>query len=404
MKTRQHNQEQQFNNKHVSPNHVHTENIGAYSEVVLKAKQPGLISSSDIAMVQRTLGNQATKRLISSMLVQQGYSPFANGKTQIDHHESNSVYHNEIQRKPITQSSSPKKATLNDVQQLLRQLPVETAEGAQLTKEILSAAIQVRDEVIDETIPVASLVLNVDDLIESLKEGKFGAAAKALVDVIGDTANTFAWLLTAADTMGIAAASATGGLTGAAQAGVILRGVGRAAPLAAVALGTLIEVFSMPSDVNKNMWKIFYIAGVSGVLTSWVFNDKSISPYAQLMSEARKGGYAGTDIRDSVTTAHQKAHEYWQSQYSGHPDRVKSVQQAMRGDYRAYWRLLGGQLESALKPQPDGMGLSNINRLINGVQLVHKERDRERKRQENIERYGGILKMSDGSEMVIPPS
>lgn len=194
--------------------------------------------------------------------------------------------------------------------------------------------------------------------------------------------------------------------SGAAQAGVILGELGAAAPMLALSVAILIAVASIPSDVNQNLWKIFYIADVSGILASWIFNDDTISPHSQLLAEARHGGYFGTDLSDSVGTARLKATEVWRSQFADNPGRVQETREAVGDDYRVFWRALGGMLESRLQPTPNGIGVSNINRLIHGVSRrreERREREEARRREEDLWRYGGVITTPDGLELVLPP-
>jgi len=261
---------------------------------------------------------------------------------------------------------------------LLRRLPVATPKEVDKTKKILSLVLKLRNAGIEggtgKQFPaLPGLILDVDSLIQQLKNGEYADAAITVVSIGGNLASISSWLITAAIEMGVPI-----GVTSAmAQSGVVLGVIGEIAGPAVIALSTLIEVARIPSGVNENQGKIYYIADVSGILTSWLFNNPSISPHSQLMVEARTGGYFGSDLTKYLRDAHRTAHEIWQSYFSGHPERVTHARKEVAGNYQACWRLLGQQLEPKLKPEPDGIALSFINKLIAGVEELRKERLRE---------------------------
>jgi len=339
--------------------------------------------------VAQTAGNQSFQRLL-----------LQRGTVGVSHT-------NLIQRDDPTEGPEAN-PPLADVEALLRQLPVDTPEGRDQTGQVLTSALQllqVRGGALEgagaRLPPVAGLPIRVAALISQLQSERYSDVAATLIRIGGDVATTVSILTSAA--VELEAISVT---SGAAQAGVILGELGAAAPMLALSVAILIAVASIPSDVNQNLWKIFYIADVSGILASWIFNDDTISPHSQLLAEARHGGYFGTDLSDSVGTARLKATEVWRSQFADNPGRVQETREAVGDDYRVFWRALGGMLESRLQPTPNGIGVSNINRLIHGVSRrreERREREEARRREEDLWRYGGVITTPDGLELVLPP-
>ncbi len=195
----------------------------------------------------------------------------------------------------------------------------------------------------------------------------------------------------------------SGATSGIAQAGTILGLAGEAVGPLLIGVQTLIGVAGIPSDVNENLWKIYYIADVSGILTSWMFSDPTFSPHSQLHAEAQNGGYFGADLTGALREAHQKAHELWQSSYREHPERVRQARQAAGGDYQNYWRALGNILEERLHPRPSGVATARIDDLIHGIQRRREEHRRRQQQEKAIRRNGGIIRTPDGHEFFIPP-
>lgn len=257
---------------------------------------------------------------------------------------------------------------------LLRKLPVSTPKEKEMAKEFLKRFLSTRNTALESVAgkipPVAGTILNVDSLIKQLENKEYDQAATSILSLGGNIAATVNWFSTVASEMGIIieATSAAG------QIGTVAGFIAEAAPLAGVALSVLIETAKIPSDVTENMGKIYYITDVSGILTSWIFNDPTISPHAQLMIEAKTGGYHKTDITDYVKKAHQTANAIWQKYFKGHPERVKHARQEVGGNYQACWKLLGNSLESKLHPKPNGAAMGMIIARLNGVEQVHKQK------------------------------
>ncbi|WP_139136175.1 hypothetical protein [Haladaptatus sp. W1] len=303
---------------------------------------------------------------------------------------------------------------IKELESLLRELPVATPEErsaskAAVTSLILSIRGGVGEGLAGTSVPVVGAPFTAESLIQKLEQEQYEDAASDLVALAGDAATVFSLLITTGIEMG-AITSATSAL---AQAGVVSSFFAEAAGPAAIAVATMVGVLSIPGDANENLWKIFFIVDFSGILTSWIFNDNTISPHSRLLSEARTFGTDLTrgvrsarrnDLTGAVRSARRKAEEVWRDQFQDRPERIQQARRSVGNDYRVYWRLLGALLESHLQPDPTGIASVRIDDLINWVRQRRKERQQNaRQREESVWRRGGTIRTREGLELTIPP-
>ncbi|ODR80590.1 hypothetical protein BG842_03985 [Haladaptatus sp. W1] len=278
-----------------------------------------------------------------------------------------------------------------------------------MTSLILSIRGGVGEGLAGTSVPVVGAPFTAESLIQKLEQEQYEDAASDLVALAGDAATVFSLLITTGIEMG-AITSATSAL---AQAGVVSSFFAEAAGPAAIAVATMVGVLSIPGDANENLWKIFFIVDFSGILTSWIFNDNTISPHSRLLSEARTFGTDLTrgvrsarrnDLTGAVRSARRKAEEVWRDQFQDRPERIQQARRSVGNDYRVYWRLLGALLESHLQPDPTGIASVRIDDLINWVRQRRKERQQNaRQREESVWRRGGTIRTREGLELTIPP-
>jgi hypothetical protein len=299
-------------------------------------------------------------------------------------------------------------ATPADVERFLRGLPISTPEDVNTTSTVLQHVLDMRNYAFEATgvnmMPVVGLAFSVPQLIQQMQQGQYLDAAQTLISVGGNAAATFSVLVAAATEMG-AITSATAAIS---QAGVITGMIGEAAGPAALGLATLVAAVTIPIAVNENQWKIFYIADVSGILMSWLFSRRDLSPHANLMQRARTGGYSRrTDISDSCRMAHRRAHDCWVRNFQNSQSNRRAVRQAANNQWDTYWRQLAGTLDRSLAPFPSGIGLSFVQSLIQDTQrrVRSDARQVEEQRRRTAARVaaGGVwVTTDDGLELFLP--
>lgn len=292
---------------------------------------------------------------------------------------------------------------------LLENLPVETLEQVDMAKDVFANVLTVLEGGASGAtgggtpIPLAGAPFNAVSLVQALQRGEIDEVLNAIVPVIGDAALATQLITQAGVTMG--AFSAEGGLTTASVVGTSAAAVAEIAGPAALAVAVMVGVFNIPGDVNEDLRKIFYIGDVSGILTSWIWADPTISPHAQLLGEAPTAGYFGADLTDALAAARANAHLVWSETFQDQPDRIRATRASVGDDYQVFWRALGAELESQLQPSQENSAVSNINRLIRGVGLRRRQQRREREqaeREERFRRYGGTVVTEDGLILEVP--
>lgn len=298
-------------------------------------------------------------------------------------------------------------ATQADIQRLLQGIPVSTPEEVNAASQTLQMFIDLRNAAFEGTgvnmMPVVGLAFSVPQLIQQLQRGQYVDAAQTLVSVGGNAAATFSVLVTAAVEMGTIT-SATAGI---AQAGVVTGLIGEAAGPASLGIATLVATFRIPIAANENQWKLFYIADVSGILTSWLFARRDLSPHADLMQRARTGGYCRADVSDACRLAHRRAHECWVRNFQESQANRRAARSAVGNNWDQYWLQLAGTLDRSLAPFPSGIGRSFAQNLIQETQrrarqATRRAEERQRATAARAAARGVWVRTDDGLELFLP--
>jgi hypothetical protein len=245
-------------------------------------------------------------------------------------------------------------STQRDVEQLLRRIPLSTPAEESHASDMLQTFVSLRNAAFEGggfTIPGTTTALSIPALIQQLHEGNYPDVAVTLIGVAGDAASAFGLLVTAGTEMG--AIAGTGAL---ASSGVVAGMIGDAAGPAAIAASVLVATFRIPSDVNENNKKLYFITDASGILASWIFNLPHINPHARLTARARRGGYFRVDVSDACRLAHQRVQGVWRSTYQGNAGAVRTAQASAGNSWERYWRQVGSALEHRLVPLPHRVG------------------------------------------------
>lgn len=261
-----------------------------------------------------------------------------------------------LHRQPQPATKAPKSADATAQKQLetlLRSLPTDTPDGLGITMNLLSDL---------PILPSVTLPLNAFQLARQLKKGDYKSVAATLISLTGDVATATSFLTKAALRAG--ALSSTSKL---ALASRFLAGLGAAAPLINIAVSIAIATLSIPLEADANVRKAFYIANFSGILTSWIFNDKTISPHSRLIAEAKydKSNSLSRDLLEGLNEAHQAVHRLWQQEFSKKPESIRQFRQAFYNDPIICWLSIGQLLENRMKPRPLGYATSFIKSLLN---------------------------------------
>ncbi|NLG20742.1 MAG: hypothetical protein GX555_04820 [Actinomycetales bacterium] len=295
------------------------------------------------------------------------------------------------------------------LRRLLTDLPVDTPEQVSRAETVFGHVLTVLEGGASGAtsgptpIPLAAAPFNAAALVQALREGEVDKVVTAILPVVGDAALATQLITEAGVTLG--AFSVEGGLSTSAVVATTAGAVAEIAGPAALAVAVMVGVFSIPSDVNEDRRKIWYIGDVSGILTSWIWADPTISPHEQLSREAPTAGFFDTDLSDAVRAARVNAERVWAEQFQGRPERIRATRDQVGDDYQVFWRALGTELESQLQPSADGSAVSNINRLIRGVALRRRQRRREQEqadREERFRLYGGTIVTEDGFILQVP--
>lgn len=349
------------------------------------------LQPKDSIQLQRTIGNRATQQLINQRRSQRVPTVQRSGGDSASDDGDESLQHEAL----VT---------------LLEQIPVETPQQVNAAENMFSHVITIASDVASNAGETASQgavasgslgllasPLNVHSLIQVMQSGHYEEAATPIIALIGDTAMAVHVLTEAAISMG--AISSTSGL---ASIGNIAGMMGGATFAFTVSAQIMIEVFSIPGDANENLWKIFFLADASGILTAWIFNDDSISPHQRLRPELRNGGLWDEDLTGALDAAHQRAHTLWQEEFHEQPEKIRQARQSANDNPEVFWRMMGAQMEQALRPTPNGIGVAIINDLIHDAndareRLRRQERARRRQPRGNYVEIGGQV-------MYIPPA
>jgi hypothetical protein len=297
--------------------------------------------------------------------------------------------------------------TRAQLEELLQRLPVSTPEDQEVTTTALQTFITVRNEAIESTSGLRALSLagasfSIPVLIQQLQAEDYADAAQTLIGMMGEVATAYSVLMEAA-----VGAGAVSGTSAAASSGVVAGMLGEAAGPAGIAIATLVAVARIPGDVSANQWKIFYIADVSGILTSWLFNRPEISPHDQLMRRSRTAGYMRTNISGACREAHRHAHRFWVNQYQNNLHNRRNARSASGGEWSQYWQLLAQALDASLQPAPTGVGAAMVRGLINSTRRDIRDRQRQQRNRQAAARTraaqgGQWIRTPDGLELFIP--
>jgi hypothetical protein len=295
--------------------------------------------------------------------------------------------------------------TQRDVEQLLRRIPLSTPEDESNAADLLQTAVNLRNAAFEGggvSVPGTTTALSIPALIDQMKQENYADVAVTLIGVIGDAAAAFSFLVTAGVEAG--AIAGTGALS---SAGVVAGMVGEAAGPIAIAAVVLIATFRIPSDVDENLRKLFFLTDASGILTSWMFNRPELNPHARLTMRARTGGYFRSNVSDACSLAHQRVQSLWRQNYEGNASARRSARAAVADSWERYWRQMGAALERGLGPSPRGVGAAWVQGQIQEA----NRRTRRQARQASIDAFslrqrraqGGYwIRTSDGLDLFIP--
>jgi hypothetical protein len=296
-------------------------------------------------------------------------------------------------------------STQQDVERMLRQIPLSTPADESHAGDMLQIFISLRNAAFEGgnvSIPGTTTAFSIPALIEQLREGNYADVAVTLIGVAGDAASAFGLLVTAGTEAG--AISGTGAL---ASAGTVAGMAGEIAGPAAIAAAVLVATFRIPSDVNENNKKLFFITDASGILASWTFNLPSINPHARLSARARSGGYFRADVSEGCHLAHQRVQDVWRHHYRGNAGAIRAARASAGNSWERYWRMLGSALEQKLVPLPHGVGAAWVNREISDANRRAREAARDAAQRESAARRrraaGGYwVHTRDGFDLFIP--
>ena len=178
----------------------------------------------------------------------------------------------------------------------------------------------------------ASGAVSIPQIVIALQEERWGDAARALVQWTGSISHAIALVVEIRIRL-----SHGGFLVG---GGGIIRQILRRVPLLAAAVEVAIGVLEIPDDVNQTAWKMFFVSDMSGILTSWVYNDIRINPHWSLLSRARTGGYFGADVSDACMAAHRVADNVWRRCFRFDAENKRRLRDSA-SDWQGCWERLG---------------------------------------------------------------
>lgn len=296
-------------------------------------------------------------------------------------------------------------STQQDVERLLRDIPLSTPADESAAGEMFSIFLSLRNAAFEGggvPLPGVATVLNAPALIRQMREGNYADAAITLISVAGDAAGACSFLVTA----GIEA-GAIAGVGALSSVGVVAGMVGEAAGPAAIAAVVLVETFRIPASVSENNAKLYYLSDASGILTSWMFNMPEINPHNQLLARARTGGYNRTDVSEHCRNAHSRVQDLWRRSYQGNESARRMARAAANDNWETYWLQLGRALQGRLRPSPSGVGEAWVRSLISEANRSARRRSSDaamRRFESGLRRSAGgeWIRTSDGLDLFIP--
>jgi hypothetical protein len=296
-------------------------------------------------------------------------------------------------------------ATRQDVERLLRDIPLSTPADQSAAEQTLNIFVSLRNSAFEGggiSMPGTMTVFSVPALIGQMREGNYLDASMTLVTIAGDAAGAFSFLVTA----GIEA-GAIAGVGAMSSAGVVAGLAAEAAGPAVLAAAVLIETFRIPASVSENNAKLYFISDASGILTSWMFNMPEINPHSRLLARSRTGGYCRTDVSEHCRNAHERVRVLWQRTYQGNADSQRAARASARDSWEAYWTQVGAALERSLRPSPTGVGAAWIRSLISEANRSARRRTsdaamREFEARQRRAAGGYWFRSADGVELFMP--
>lgn len=288
-------------------------------------------------------------------------------------------------------------ATRDDVERLLRNIPLSTPAEQSQAEQTLAIFFALRNSAFEGggiPIPGTATVFSIPTLIGQMRNGDYFDAATTLITIAGDATGAFSFLVNA----GIEA-GAIAGVGAMSSAGVVAGFVAEAAGPAAIAAAVLVETFRIPSSVSENNAKLYYLSDASGILTSWMFNMPEINPHNRLLARARTGGFSRTDLSLHCRNAHERVHQLWQRSYRGNAAARRSARAAASDNWETYWLQVAAALESRLQPSPTGVGAAWVRSLIGEANRDARRRSSEAA----MRRFEASMRRSAGGEWVRTP-
>ncbi|MEZ4589764.1 MAG: DUF4157 domain-containing protein [Chloroflexota bacterium] len=126
--------------------------------------------------------------------------------------------------------------------------------------------------------------VNVPIIIKKISDGEYFSAAKSLISLAGSASVALSKVMIA---MRVGMSSSMGALSTSAMTGPMLGMLGELAGPIAMTLAVGYGIYDIPNNVNSEIGKWFYVADLSGLLTSWIFAVPSISPHQHLIDKAK---------------------------------------------------------------------------------------------------------------------
>lgn len=273
--------------------------------------------------------------------------------------------HVQRQRRIFLDQDDQQLVARKKLEDFVRSLPMSTPEDKDVSFMLIQSLVQFKGDFIDAAaggntlLPAVGAPFNATQVVYQLTEGNYSDAANSMVALVGDAATALSALSAAAMNAG-----AINSLSTLAQLGQVAGMLAGAFPLITIAKNTLTGFLSIISDTNENFGQAYFIVDASGILTSWLFNDKSISPHAKLLPEVKEFGLYGADLSEYLISAHQSVDQFWKQNLSGNPELVKQIRAIFGNDYREVWLFLGTSMQNQLQPRPAGIAVAKIKEFI----------------------------------------
>lgn len=236
---------------------------------------------------------------------------------------------------------------------LFDKFPVEEEEDIEKAELFFKLILKIHEESSAlYTAPLINTPIHAFELVEHIKSGNSLDAALSVIDLIADQASL---IQLASEALGAGAMTTGVGTSVAFVSGFT------AAFLGALGMGVTVlqGVYNIPLRVHDGIYKRWFNATSTGLLTAKVFEDSHICNISDCYRRASIScGHFGYKGRDAILFANRNSERTWDENFRGKRIIALKHRAVYRGNWRLMWRNLARKADE--KHRPDQVGSNGI--------------------------------------------